>query len=243
MLSEIQDHPVAQFAEQHEGASWHRVWIGFQPLNLNVSVERDRKLGDDVINVVVGEARIGPVDLNRALLAVQEQFIPSNRAAAIERALGPELAEFYRRREEGLSRLESLTRNLVEETQSYRIRLDTELAAHKRALTESFDAKDRTLDEEHKQRSAELDSREQELNKLRQDLDDRSARHARREQSRALQAKISDRSENFTLTRATQLKRLPVHFIFLVLLGLSASLIAALAVFPSSRRTGCATLA
>ena len=93
-------------------------------------------------------------------------------------------------------------------------------------LAESFEAKKRAHDAEHEKRKAGLDSREQALDKLRQDLDDRSARHARREQSRALQEKISDRSENFTLTRSTRSKRIPVHSIFAALLLLSAVLVA-----------------
>ena len=60
--------------------------------------------------------------MSRSIVAIQRQFVPLNRAAAIERALGPEMAEFYRRREEGLSRLEQLTQQLVKETHDYRMR-------------------------------------------------------------------------------------------------------------------------
>ena len=45
------------------------------------------------------------------------------------------MAEFYRLREEGLSRLEALTRKLVEETHDYRLRLDAEKDEHQRTLT------------------------------------------------------------------------------------------------------------
>ena len=96
-----------------------------------------------------------------------------------------------------------MAQRLTEETHSYRMGLDAEIAKHKRALDESFAEKSRTLEARHEKRNAELESHEDELNKLRQELDDRSARHARREQSRALQEKISARSENFTLTPST----------------------------------------
>ena len=237
-LPEIQDHPVVKFAEQHESASWHRVWVDFGQLDLKLNVTRDRKIGDDVIDLTFGQTRIEPIEVSRALLAIQEQFTPLNRSAAIERALGPELAEFYRLREVGLSRLEALTQRLTEETHSYRMKLDAELVEHKRALTESFEAKEQTLDSQHQERDARLDSREQELEKLRLDLDDRNARHARREQSRALQEKISHRSEDFSLTRATRNKRIPVHLIFIVLLSLSASLIAGSLVYPVAATAG-----
>ena len=66
---------------------------------------------------------------------------PLNRAEAIERALGPELAEFYRLREQTLSRLEQLTGKLVRETHEYRIQLDAETAKHKSKLATSFEEK------------------------------------------------------------------------------------------------------
>ena len=237
-LPEIQDHPVVKLAEQHESASWHRVWIEFGQLDLRLYVERDRTIGDDKIEVRFGQTRIEPIDVSRALLVIQEQFIPLNRSAAIERALGPELAEFYRLREVGLSRLEALTQKLTEETHSYRMKLDAELIEHKRELTESLEAKERTIDAHYQERNAGLDSREQELERLRLDLDDRTARHARREQSRALQEKISRRSEDFSLTRATRNKRIPVHLIFIVLLSLSSGLIAVSLLYPVAATEG-----
>ena len=111
------------------------------------------------------------------------------------------------------------------------MRLDTEVATHKRDLTASFG-------EKHQKRTAALEAHEQELDKRRQELDDRSARHARREQSRALQQKISDRSKKFTLTRETQRKRWPVHGIFAFLLSLSAGLIAHSLLSPSTATEG-----
>ena len=124
-----------------------------------------------------------------------------------------------------------MTDKIVRETHDYRLRLDTETAEHKRKLTAS-------LEEEYKKRTSALEAREQDLNELRQDLDDRSARHARREQSRALQQKISHRSEKFTLTAATRRKRGPVHVIFVILLSLSGGLIAHSLLSPSTATEG-----
>ena len=225
-LAGIQKQPFAEQARQHESASWHRVLVQFEPLRLNVRVERDRERGDDQIHVSFQQDPPDPVDVSRALTAIQQQFIPLNRAAAIERALGPEMAEFYRLREEGLSRLEALTNRLTSETQEYRIRLDAEAAEHKRALTKSFEEKNRVLDANHDERTKGLEARETELDERRQELDDRSARHARREQLKVLQQKISDRSKTFKLTSDTHRKRMPVHLIFTFLLALSGGLIA-----------------
>ncbi len=240
LLSEIQSQPFAQYAKEHGGASWTSVSIDFEPLQLSVKLVRDRQRGDDQIRIYYHKDPSDPAEVSRSLIAIQRQFVPLNRAAAIERALGPEMAEFYRRREEGLSRLETLTQNLVKETHDYRMQLDAEVAEHKRALTASFDEKNRARDAKYEERTAALEAREQDLEKLRRGLDDRSSRHARREQSRALQQKISDRSEKFTLTTSTRRKRWPVHVIFVLLLFLSGGLIARSLLFPAMATEGTA---
>ena len=226
-LSNIQSQLFSQHAKEHDGATWESVSIHFEPLKLNVILTPDREKGDDIIQISYREDPSDPVDVRRALIAIQRQFVPLNRTEAIERALGPEMYEFYRLREENLSRLEKLTRKLVQETRDYRMQLDTEMAERKRELTAS-------LEKEYKERMAALELREQELDKRRQELDDRSARHARREQSKALQQKISDRSKKFTLTPETRRKRQPVHAIFALLLSLSGGLIARSLLSPST---------
>ena len=148
------------------------------------------------------------------------------------------MAEFYRRREEGLSRLEALTQKLVKDTHDYRLQMDAEMAEHKQELTASFDEKNRALEANHEARTAEFEAREQDLTTRRRELDDRSARHARREQSRALQQKISDRSAKFTLTSETRRKRIPVHVILGSLLLFSGSLTAYSLLVPTTATEG-----
>lgn len=224
-LAVIQDQPFAKFAKQHKGTSWETVSLNLVPSGLALSLTRNREQGLDDIYIRYQQDPSDPVEVSRALIAIQRQFVPLNRAAEMKRVLGPELSEFYNRREEGLSRLEALTGRLVEETHDYRMKLDAEVADHKRQITASFDERSQALDQQHEKRIAELAAREKDLEKLRQDLDDRSARHARREQSRALQQKIADRSKKFTLTPDTGRKRQPVHTIFVLLLVVTGMLI------------------
>ena len=224
-LAVIQDQPFAKFAKQHKGTSWEAVSINLAPSYLTISLNRNRDRGFDDIHIAYQQDPSEPVEVSRALAAIQRHFVPLNRAAEMERALGPELSEFYKRREESLSRLEALTGRLVEETHDYRIRLDAEMAGHKQAETESFQQKEQALEKQYQSQASELQAREQALQKLRTELDDRRARHARREQSRALQKKISDRSDKFTLTQDTRRKRLPIHLIFAGLLFVTGLLI------------------
>ena len=229
-----------QYATEQGGASWESVSAHFTPLALRMNLSRDRDSGDDLVRISYGKEPSEPTDVSRSIVAIQRQFVPLNRAAAIERALGPEMAEFYRRREEGLSRLEQLTQQLVKETHDYRMRLDTESAEHKRAVTTAFDEKAKELDATYEDRSVALEAREQDLNKRRRELDDRGARHARREQSRELQQKISERSKKFTLTPDTERKRRSIHAIFVVLLLVSGGLIARSLLSPGTTAEGLA---
>ena len=110
-----------------QGSKYIRLLPFRQPLviipKLNVSLIRDREKGDDTIRISYREDPFDPVDVRRALIAIQRQFVPLNHAEALARALGPEMANFYRLREESLSRLEKLTGKIVKETHDYRMRL------------------------------------------------------------------------------------------------------------------------
>lgn len=239
-LSKIHDQSFVQVANENGNIAWESARLRLNPLQLDIVLRRNPETGEDVIRVSYRADPADPAEVGRAVAAVQRQFVPWKRAEAIERALGPEMAELYRRREEGLSRLEALTRRLVMETHEYRLRLDTEATEHRRELTDSFEERNRERDAKHEERSAELEAREQDLDRRRQELDDRSARHARREQSRALQQKISERSQKFSLTPDTQRKRQPIHAIFVVLLLVTGGLVAKSLLSPAVATSGVA---
>ena len=233
-LSHIKDQPFVKFAMKQDTAVWQAARIDFPQMGFTLTLRRDRDIGDDEIQVAYGQQPYDPAAVSRALFAIQTQFIPLNRAAEIKRVLGPEMAEFYQRREEGLVRLENLTRKLVTDTADYRTKLDAEMAEQKQELAGSFDERHQALEKKYKEETAALEAREREL-------DDRSARHARREQSRALQQKIADRSKKFTLTPDTERKRLPIHAIFVVLLVFSGALVV-YSLFSSKSATEGASL-
>ena len=207
---------------------------------MQLTVKRDPEVNSDRITVSYNTPNPDLVEVTRALAVIQKQFRPIDRAAAIDRALGPEMAEFYRRREEGLARLEALTQRIVKDTHDYRMKLDTEAAEHKQSLTTEFDEKAKALDAQHEERSAALETRAQELEKLHLELDDRSARHARRQQSRELQEKLSGRSKKFELTSETRRKRQPIQAIFFGLLAVSLGLIGHSLWFPETESEGVA---
>ena len=97
-LAVIQDQPFAEFAKQHKGTSWEAASINLAPSRLTISLTRNRDRGLDDIHIRYQQDPSDPVEVSRALGAIQRQFVPLNRAAEMERALGPELSEFYKRR-------------------------------------------------------------------------------------------------------------------------------------------------
>lgn len=224
-LPTLDSKDFVQLAKDRDTAIWDRISVHFQDLELSLSIRRDREQGDDQIHVSFAKQHPEEPVVTETLSAIYQHFTPRNQSVALEKAMGPELTEFYRLREDTLSRLEATTSKLLQDTSDYRVQLDNQLEERNSALTASFDERMKKADDEVKQRDEDLRGREKELERQRRDLDDRSARHARREQSKALQKKISDRSTGFALTVGTQKKRWPIHVIFALLLAVSASLI------------------
>jgi len=154
------------------------------------------------------------------LAATHSQFPTYARAESIDRLLGHELAEFYRARESGLLRLETLNQTLTEDTDKYRQKLDERFDARTAKLDETFAARSAELEvttrvqrEAIEARSAELDAREK-------SLDDRASRHARRALRVELLKALSESGKEFRLTRGTSSKRIVVHALYLSLLVL-----------------------
>ena len=205
---------------------------------LRVSVSRDSEVGDDEVALTFDDPNVDFSDYTRVLVAVQRQFVPMIRDKEIERTLGPGMAEFYRRREESLSRLEAVNERLTAETHEYRLRLDDQTATLKKTMEDDYSEKVQELATEYGKKESQLRDREEDLDKRRQELDDRSARHARRANSEALQQKISQRSQRFSLTRDTQRKRIPIHSIFAVLLLVTGGLLVQTLIYPPAATDG-----
>ena len=97
-LSGSQNRPFAQHAEQFKTASWESAGTYFRPLHLHVRLDRDWEQGDDRISISFPNNPSDDMDATRALKAVCGHFVPLNQMAAMKRALGPGMAEFYRLR-------------------------------------------------------------------------------------------------------------------------------------------------
>ena len=164
--------------------------------------------------------------------AVRRAFKPADPAGALDRFLGPELAEFYSRREQTLFRLEDALERVIEGTSSYRERLDAESAAERDRIR--AEAKEREAETERRlsERAADLAAREEALAEAKRDLDDRSSTHARRKLREDLLSSIRKSTSNFNLSESTSKKRWPAQAAF-VFAGVALVTAAALSFWRS----------
>jgi hypothetical protein len=239
-LADVDQQVPIQLARQEPlSSTWRNLLMRFKNRKLDheIHLQRD-ELGVCKVKVTLPNES-APDDAARLLKAVHNRFTRFNRTTALDKALGPELAEFYRRREEGLLRLEGLTQKLVEENESYRRRVDQEKQEDGKRLAEELRAGREQLDNLLSEKEAAIRTREQTIETEKAALDLRSAQQVRRDNVKGLKSTLAGRAQSFTLTSDTKKKRWPIHVIFIALLLVSAG-IAAVGLFvpPGENETG-----
>ena len=154
------------------------------------------------------------------LITVQKHFQIYDPTQNLDKTLGPELAEFYRKREQGLIRLEELTEKLINQNEAYRRNLDQEHLDHKSKLDKEHELLKAELKQERDELLIEVQEQRQELEKKVKKLDDRDSKHSRRQLRNDIKEELKNRSKSFNLTQSTNLKRLPIHMLFMTLISL-----------------------
>lgn len=194
-------------------------------VTLGLSVQRDPSpntpMGTDALALSIAD--VAQPDHVAAILAeVRKRLPPFATSSGLSTALGPELEEFYRRREGSVQQIEAALARLVDEAVAFRRSLDDRAQEERVALFAEVDAERERLRQEIEARNTELTERETQLAAQRKDLDDRSNTHARRELLRDLRSKFEARSASFKLTPETETKRSAVLAGFVVLIIASA---------------------
>ena len=112
--------------------------------------------------------------------------------------------------------------DIIRQNEEYRRRLESDFHTRKDELENQLASRRSELEREF----AEKDEKFQAEKKA---LDDRSARHARRDQFHQLKTLIQSRNQDFALTKATTRKRWPTHFLFISLVASLGELVSVLA--------------
>lgn len=163
--------------------------------------------------------------LIHSLASIKAQFPTFDRTESVDRILGPDIANFYNTRDVALTRLERLAESVIEKTEEYRRKLDSQADEKDRRRDELLDKQTDELGKAHQDRLTALNEREKELDERQASLDDRQSRHARRQLRQDLQTVLRAHSEKFSLTEDTARKRGIVHLLFAVLILATAAYI------------------
>jgi hypothetical protein len=185
-----------------------------RPHDLRASVTRADQ--GDQLQVHAGDNVPAEVQ-NEFLIRVRKAFAPQD-LAGLEKSLGKEATEFYRRREETLVRLQTLNEQLVTDAVATRKTLEAENVAYRRRLDQESDARRAELESDYLAKTNALNERESALEARIKELDDRAPTHARRQLREDLKRILQQRNESFALTKQTAGKRTPIHILFIVLL-------------------------
>lgn len=185
--------------------------LNLSPVPLGLTITRDE--GYDKVRVDVAD-NTDPSVMAHGMAVIRKSLHAFDPLPQLDRLLGPELTEFYRRREEGLVRLEGLAQDLVRQGIAYRESLDARLEEERGRLKSEVEVEGARLDAERKRRDEDLASREERLAKQLEELDNRSNTHVRRQLRADLKKILADRNTKFALTRHTSRKRVPIHVLF-----------------------------
>jgi hypothetical protein len=178
------------------------------------------KDGPDSVQIEVSNS-VDAVTAAKFIAAVQRHISGTESSAGFGKLLGSELAEFYRKREASVLRLEELTQKLIQQNEAYRRDLDKESATLRQKLEEEKASHLQNLQKQFEEKDAVVKDHEQKLRAREEELDDRASRHVRRQIRKDFLEKLASREKQFTLSQSTNEKRRPIHWQFGLLLLIS----------------------
>lgn len=199
---------------EHSNSFFDTCYMVFKYNQADITLSVNRENGFIKVAVNINISSNPNVNVTNLLAAMQNNFLPLERNEAYDKLLGKELAEFYRKREEGLVKLEGLSQKLIEDNETYRKKLDEEYSNNRKKLLEEFANDKASLEETIESKNKLLEEKERILEAKLKELDDRSSKHARRQIRQDLKKEIESRNKAFKLTEDTIRKRIIIHIVF-----------------------------
>jgi hypothetical protein len=154
------------------------------------------------------------------LCAVAQKHLGASSLSNLSNLLGPEAQKHFEAREVALAKLEKLTATLLQDVENARQHREKELLEKERMLEEKYERRRSDLDLQHAEREKSLQGRSNDLDKLRKELDDRAAKHARRQHYKDIKERFKSWSEQFQVTKGTSNLRKSVLWMTITLLFL-----------------------
>jgi hypothetical protein len=128
--------------------------------------------------------------------------------------------QLYQSREEDLQRLERMQEGFFKSITDFTLDQQKKQQDFTRELESQFVARQKTLEEQHRERLNQLEAREADLKKIRAEIDERENRQARRDIYKELKKKLDERNKTFELTEGTKNRRRITFGFTLALLAL-----------------------
>lgn len=170
----------------------------------------------DKVTVSHGQQK-DPVQFAK-LCAAAQKHLGATSLSNLSNLLGPEAQRHFEAREAALAKLEKLTATLLQDVENARQQREKEFSEKEKALEEKYEKRRSDLDQQQAEREKALQGRNDELDKLRKELDDRAAKHARRQHYKDIKEKFKSWSEQFQVTKGTSDLRKGVFWTTVILL-------------------------
>lgn len=224
-LGEFSDLPASEFQKnkglQEVLAEGMRVFPNLTfhfPGQFNVIIARSSKNGTLFDDVTVNHPNQADQVTFAKLVASVQKHLGQSSLLNIGNLLGPAATHHFEAREIALARLETMSSTLLEEMEAARKRREQEFEAKEKALEAKVEQRQRELEKAAKARQEEQDRRASELETLQKELDDRAAKHARRQHYKDIKEKFKSWSEQFQVTKGTSDLRKSVFWMTVILL-------------------------
>lgn len=211
--------------------SYFQIDFSYMAMNSYIIVERKNYFLEIAINITNNANDVNTVNnIANLIKTVQDYFLPLERNESLDKMLGDELTEFYRKREESLLRLEEIAQNLINDTEKYRGDLDNKFLEKEENLLEKNETLKKELEIKYQDEKKRLEAdiaaqnekireKEEKLKEREKEIDDSSSKHARRAIRKEMMDEIKSRNESFNLTDDTIKKRYIIHGTFLGFIG------------------------
>jgi hypothetical protein len=195
-LESIESDPSLEPLLKEHSALIYQIRMDVPRWQTTLSVIRKDDQRSDELHLSY-QANLDKNNAVRLLVSIRKHFRLLDSIRNVERVLGPEIAEFYAKREEGLHRLEQLTGQIIQQNDDYRRKLELQHEERLTKLEAQFEERRLFLETELQKKGQELAEKEAELVKKSQELDDRSSRHARRQLRQDLKKVSHSEIQNF----------------------------------------------
>jgi hypothetical protein len=115
--------------------------------------------------------------------------------------------QIYQSREQDLQRLERMQESFFKGMTEFTLDQQKQQQEFQRQLEAEYATRQSNLEAQHQERLKQFEQKEADLKKIREEIDERENRQARRDIYKALKTKLDERNKTFELTEGTKKRR------------------------------------